>query len=102
MRNRISFPLSRIAVCVALALGAAAVIRPLFSREQSQGPQYTARVTGIPVRDAANKLLSAPFLGGVPAKPVVRPAAVSSSPVTPRSEPLGESRTAPSATPSPR
>jgi hypothetical protein len=50
-----------------------------------------------PSHPLIGRLESAPFLGGVPAKPVVRPAAVSSSPVTPRPEPLGESRTAPSA-----
>jgi hypothetical protein len=50
-----------------------------------------------PSHPLIGRLESAPFLGGVPAKPVVRPAAVSSSPVTPRSEPLGESRIAPSA-----
>ena len=50
-----------------------------------------------PSHPLIGRLESAPFLGGVPAKPVVRPAAVSSSPVTPRREPLGESRTAPSA-----
>jgi hypothetical protein len=39
-------------VAAALALGAAAVIRPV-AQEPAQGWHYTARVTGIPVRDSA-------------------------------------------------
>jgi hypothetical protein len=50
-----------------------------------------------PSHPLIGRLESAAYLGGATAKPVVRPAALSSSPVTPRPEPLGEPRTAPSA-----
>jgi len=50
-----------------------------------------------PSHPLIGRLESAPFMGGASAKPVVWPAAVSSSSVTPRPEPLRESRTAPSA-----
>jgi hypothetical protein len=50
-------------LAAALAMGAAAVIRPTV-QQRAQTWHYTARVTGIPVRDSANNLLSAPFLGG--------------------------------------
>ena len=50
-----------------------------------------------PSHPLIGRLEGTPFTGGAPAKPVTRPVAVASSPITPRSEPLGEPRTAPSA-----
>ena len=50
-----------------------------------------------PSHPLIGRLEGAAFVGGALAKPGVRSAAVSSSPVAPRPEPLGEPRTAPSA-----
>lgn len=62
---------------------------------------YDASLRPAPKSEPSHPLIgrleSAPFVRGAPAKPVVRPAAFSSSPVTPRPEPLGEPQTAPSA-----